>query len=125
MKIAWFLDVALSKQILRFRSGFRLAARTPPGQLKMYYFAIDLGAKMPYHLAPPQGWEAQDRSLKAQQLANSNWQLARVRCMVPGIWDKGLRPSADLGLGLGLGGPWVAQGWPKRRPRATQAPPKG
>ena len=27
-----------------------------------------------------------------------------------------------LGLGLGLGGPWVAQGWPKRRPRATQGP---
>jgi hypothetical protein len=63
-EIAWFLDLALSKQILRFRSGFRLAARTPPEQLKMYYFAIDFGAKMPYHLAPPQGWEAQDRSLK-------------------------------------------------------------
>jgi hypothetical protein len=41
------------------RSGFRLAARTPPEQLKMYYFAIDFDARMPYHLAPPQGWEAQ------------------------------------------------------------------
>jgi hypothetical protein len=30
-----------------------------------------------------------------------------------------------LGLGLGLGGPWVAQGWPKRGPRATQAWRKG
>jgi hypothetical protein len=43
MKIAWLLDAALLRQILRFRSGFRLAARTPPEQLKMYYFAIDLG----------------------------------------------------------------------------------
>jgi hypothetical protein len=25
---------------------------------------------------------------------------------------------------LGLGDPWVAQGWPKRRPRVTQGPPK-
>ena len=25
---------------------------------RMYYFAIDLAEKMPYHLAPPQGWEA-------------------------------------------------------------------
>jgi hypothetical protein len=39
------------------RSGFRLAARTPPEQLKMYYFAIDFEAKMPYPLTPPQGWE--------------------------------------------------------------------
>jgi hypothetical protein len=30
-----------------------------------------------------------------------------------------------LDLGLGLGGPWVAQGWPKRRPRVTQGSPKG
>jgi len=33
-----------------------------------------------------------------------------------------LRPSADLGLGLGH--PWVTQGPPKRHPRATQGPPK-
>jgi len=38
-KITCFLGQALSR-ILRLRSGFRLAARTPPGQLKMYYFAI-------------------------------------------------------------------------------------
>jgi hypothetical protein len=57
MKIAWFLGAALSRQILRFRSGFRLAARTPPEQLKMYYFAIDFACEMPYPLAPPQGWE--------------------------------------------------------------------
>jgi hypothetical protein len=25
--------------------------------VKMYYFAIDFEAKMPYPLAPPQGWE--------------------------------------------------------------------
>jgi hypothetical protein len=31
-----------------------------------------------------------------------------------------LRPSA-YALGLGLGGPWVAQAWPKRRPREAQA----
>jgi hypothetical protein len=36
-----------------------------------------------------------------------------------------LRPSADaLGLGLGLGGPSVALGWPKGHPRATQGRPK-
>ena len=31
-----------------------------PGRcvVKMYYFAIDFGAEMPYPLAPPQGWEA-------------------------------------------------------------------
>ena len=34
-----------------------------------------------------------------------------------------LRPSADLGLGLG--GPWVAQAWPKGHPSVTQARPKG
>jgi hypothetical protein len=39
------------------RSGFRLAARTPPEQLKMYYFAIAFKTEMPYPLAPPQGWE--------------------------------------------------------------------
>jgi hypothetical protein len=31
-----------------------------------------------------------------------------------------LRPSA-YALGLGLGGPWAAQAWPKRRPREAQA----
>jgi hypothetical protein len=36
-----------------------------------------------------------------------------------------LRPSADsLGLGLGLGGPWVAQAWPKGHPSAMQGPRK-
>jgi hypothetical protein len=45
-------------KILRLRSGFRLAAQTPTGQLKMYYFAIDFSVEMPYPLAPPQGWEA-------------------------------------------------------------------
>jgi hypothetical protein len=28
------------------------------GFVKMYYFAIAFKAKMPYPLAPPQGWEA-------------------------------------------------------------------
>jgi hypothetical protein len=27
------------------------------GFVKMYYFAIDFEAEMPYPLAPPQGWE--------------------------------------------------------------------
>jgi hypothetical protein len=36
----------------------------------------------------------------------------------------GLRPSADLGLGLGRWD-WVALGWPKGGPRATQAWRKG
>ena len=36
----WFRRVRLSG-ILRLRSGFRLAARTPPGQLNMYYFALE------------------------------------------------------------------------------------
>jgi hypothetical protein len=31
----------LRSTILRLRSGFRLAARTPPEQLKMYYFALE------------------------------------------------------------------------------------
>jgi hypothetical protein len=34
------------------------------GVVKMYYFAIDFGCEMPYPLAPPQGWEVQDISLK-------------------------------------------------------------
>jgi hypothetical protein len=35
--------------------------------------------------------------------------------------EQALRPSAEaLGLGLGLGGPWVAQGPPKRDARETQ-----
>jgi hypothetical protein len=32
--------------------------------VKMSYFAIDFECEMPYPLAPPQGWEAQVRSLK-------------------------------------------------------------
>jgi hypothetical protein len=31
----------LSLKILRLRSGFRLAAQTPPAQLNMYYFALE------------------------------------------------------------------------------------
>jgi hypothetical protein len=27
-------------------------------KLAMYYFALDFEVEMPYHLAPPQGWEA-------------------------------------------------------------------
>jgi hypothetical protein len=57
LKITYLLRRALLG-ILRFRSGFRLAARTPPGQLKMYYFALAFQMEMPYPLAPPQGWEA-------------------------------------------------------------------
>jgi hypothetical protein len=28
------------------------------GFVKMYYFALDIKAEMPYPLAPPQGWKA-------------------------------------------------------------------
>jgi len=45
---------------------------------------------------------------------------------VLGFWylvlGEAVRPSADLGLGLGH--PRVTQGSPKRHPRATQGPPK-
>jgi hypothetical protein len=35
-------------------------------------------------------------------------------------------PSAEAwGLGLGLGGPWVAQAWPKGHPSVAQGRPKG
>jgi hypothetical protein len=64
----------------------------------MYYFAIEIQAKMPYPLAPPQGWEA-CRSLTIQQPAIGNWQLAgkpnpfgRHRAKPTPIWD-------DLGCG--------------------------
>jgi hypothetical protein len=36
-----------------------------------------------------------------------------------------LRPSACLGLGLGLGHPWATQGPRKGHPSVAQAPPKG
>jgi len=39
-----------------------------PPFVKMYYFALDLEAEMPYPLAPPQGWEA---VLFFENLANS------------------------------------------------------
>jgi hypothetical protein len=43
--------------------------------VKMYYFAIEIQAKMPYPLAPPLGWKV-CRSLTIQQLAIGSWQLA-------------------------------------------------
>jgi hypothetical protein len=43
--------------------------------VKMYYLAIEIQAKMPYPLAPPQGWKV-CRSLTIQQLAIGSWQLA-------------------------------------------------
>jgi hypothetical protein len=48
------------------------------GVVKMYYFAIDFAAKMPYSLAPPQGWEA-SWIFENKQLANRSWQLARAK----------------------------------------------
>jgi hypothetical protein len=45
------------------------------GFVKMYYFAIDFDAEMPYPLAPPQGWEISS-ILENKQL--SNWQLAKA-----------------------------------------------
>jgi len=39
-------------------------------------------------------------------------------------WNLGCDPL-PMGLGLGLGGPWVAQAWPKGHPSVTQGPSKG
>jgi hypothetical protein len=54
--------------------------------------------------------------LKTEQRAASNWQLAISQNKTKG---KALRPSACLGLGLGLGDPWVTQASPKGHARAT------
>ncbi len=48
-----------------------------------------------------------------------------IAAIAPRDFQK-LQPSADaLGLGLGLGGPWVTQGWPKGHPSVAQGPRKG
>jgi hypothetical protein len=77
------------------------------GVVKMYYFAIDFGCKMPYPLAPPQGWEAvlifENLAVSIQRSAFSQRVLATL---------------CRLGFGFGMGGPWAD-------PRATQASPKG
>jgi hypothetical protein len=49
--------LALSRSILRLRSGFRLAAQTPPKRLKMSLFALDWLKKMLYPLPPASGEE--------------------------------------------------------------------
>jgi hypothetical protein len=68
-----------------------------------------MGEENSYTPAAPQGVEAKI----FENLAASNWQLART--------GSDLRPSACLGLGLGLGGPWATLGPPKGHARATQA----
>jgi hypothetical protein len=112
------------------------------GVVKMYYFAIDFEAEMPYPLAPPQGWEAQDRSLKtsSKQSAVSIQPLAKlVRLRLFWIvrlpaaplahddgWMRGdlwaarhIETTTLCRLGIGIGfGP------PLGHPRATQGPPK-
>src|SRR5436309_3099870 len=42
--------------------------------------------------------------------------------VIAGIW---IATLCRLRLGLGLGGPWVAQAWPKGHPSVTHGPSKG
>jgi len=50
---------------------------------------------------------------------------AQRRILLRFVFLGSLRPSACLGLGLGLGGPWVAQAWPKGHPSVAQGRTKG
>ena len=109
----------------------------------MYYFAIDFRAKIPYHLAPPQGWEASLVFEKKHSVVSIQ-QSARHRLL--GCWylvvGKELRPSADWDSAHSRAkaarewGPdwdwdwvwdwdwdwdWDTQGPPKGHARATQA----
>jgi hypothetical protein len=43
----------------------------------MYQFAIDMGEENSYSLAALQGVMSRERSLKIEQLAASNWQIAK------------------------------------------------
>ena len=60
---------------------------------------------------------------KTQTLALSHLPLAFRQ--IKSLGTQSPRPSACLGLGLGLGHPWVTLGSPKGHPRATQASRKG
>jgi hypothetical protein len=60
------------------------------------------------------------RLFENEQLAISNWQLAKAN---PAKFATFCR--LGLGLGLGLGHPWVTQAWPKGHPSVTQGRPKG
>jgi hypothetical protein len=44
---------------------------------KMYQFVIDMGEESSYSLAAPKGVMSRERSLKIEQLAASNWQIAK------------------------------------------------
>jgi hypothetical protein len=70
----------------------------------MSSFAIDLGEEKSYSLIALRGGSAQ--IIDKKQLAISNWQLAGQ--------------NENPGLGLGLGGPWVTQAWPKGQPSVAQ-----
>lgn len=48
--------------------------------VKMYYFAIAFQIEIPYHLAPPQGWEA---VWIFENLAARNWQSAISQTKLP------------------------------------------
>jgi hypothetical protein len=67
-KIDMFPETCFVKADPSLRSGFRLAARTPPEQLKMYLFAIEVSAGVGYTLAASKGVSCK-RSLK-----KSKWQ---------------------------------------------------
>jgi hypothetical protein len=63
-------------------------------------------------LAAPQGVLLETRSLKFEQLAASNWQLARSRYLVLGIWYlvKRCDPLPMLSALGDIGSPWVELG---------------
>jgi hypothetical protein len=88
----------------------------------MYQFAIDMGEENGYTPAAPKGAKCPRSSLKTEQLAISQRPVLGSWYLVLG---EALRPSAFLGLVLGLGGAWVALGPPKGHPRVAQAWRKG
>ena len=71
----------------------------------------------------PQGAVSPRSYLKTEKRAASNWQVARRRYLVLGIWYLASVATLCLfGIGIGIG---IGFGSPLGHPRATQGPPKG